>query len=197
MDLAWRTDETSPLARMNTLINASKEPFAAPTSLLPILALAKQLSAKSDGLFNPAIGHLVRAWGFHDGATPECMRPPEPDIVEQLLNDQPAMDDLHIEGFRAWSENQTVRLDLRDIRRGYALDQAIARLQEFGIHSASVSIDGNIRAIGSRGGNPWSHRDPRPGWWRRLRDLSHHGQRSRFYREWLSKRVYLGRDGLP
>lgn len=157
MDLAWRTDGASPLARMNSLINTGKEPFAAPTSLLPILALAKQLSVKSDDLFNPAIGHLVRAWGFQDGATPECMSPPEPDIVEQVLNDRPAMDDLHVEGFRAWSENQTVRLDLRDIRRGYALDQAIARLQELGIHSASISIDGNIRVIGSRSGNPWSH----------------------------------------
>ena len=157
MDSVWRTNPPSPLARMNTLISAGSDPFAAPPSLLPIIALAKQLSENSDGLFNPAIGNLLRAWGFQDGATPECMRPPAPDIVEQLLSDQPTMQDLHIDGFHAWSENPTVRLDLRDIRRGYALDQAIARLQELGIRSASISNDGNIRAIGSRDGHPWSH----------------------------------------
>ena len=78
-------------------------------------------------------------------------------MIEQVLADQPTMRDVHIDGFRVWSDNQTVRIDLRDIRRGYAIDRAIARLQELGIRSARISIDGNVRAIGSRDGHPWSH----------------------------------------
>jgi thiamine biosynthesis lipoprotein len=156
MDAAWRIDDSGPLARVNTLINAGSEPFAAPPSLLSVLALAKRLSQQSDDLFNPAIGHLTRAWGFAAGS-PECLRPPDPELIAQVLEDRPTMRDVHIDGFRVWSDNQTVRIDLRDIRRGYAIDRAIARLQELGIHSARVSIDGNVRAIGSRDGNPWSH----------------------------------------
>jgi thiamine biosynthesis lipoprotein len=156
MEQAWRTTEPSPLARVNTLINNGSGPFAAPPSLLPLLDLSKRLAGQSDDLFNPAIGHLVRAWGFEDGG-PDCMRPPSPEIVAQVLADRPTMEDVHVDGFRMWSDNQTVRLDFRDIRRGYAIDRAIARLQEFGIRHASVTIDGNIRAIGSRDGHPWSH----------------------------------------
>jgi thiamine biosynthesis lipoprotein len=156
MDAAWEADEGGPLARVNTLINAGSEPFAAPPSLLSLLALAKQLSQQSDDLFNPAIGHLTRAWGFAD-ASPECRRPPDDDLIAQVLAARPTMQDIHIDGFRLWSDNQTARLDLRDIRRGYAIDRAISRLQELGIRSARVSIDGNMRAIGSRDGHPWSH----------------------------------------
>lgn len=157
MDRAWRANRPGPLARVNRLINAGSEPFAAPPSVLPLIELAKTLSAQSDDLFNPAIGHLVRAWGLQDGSTPDFRRPPAAGVVAQLLQDQPTMRDVEIDGFRVASDNQTVRLDLRDIRRGYAIDRAIARLQELGIHSASITIDGNIRAIGSRDGNPWSH----------------------------------------
>ena len=156
MEAAWLPREGGPLRRINTLFNAGSEPFAAPPSLLPLITLSKQLSEQSEGLFNPAIGHLTRAWGF-DGGSPDRLRPPTQDVIDTVLTDRPEMSDIGIDGFRVWSEKQTVTLDFRDIRRGYAIDRAIARLQEMGIRSASISVDGNVRAIGSRDGKPWSH----------------------------------------
>mgnify|MGYP000031213599 CR=1 FL=1 len=64
--------------------------------------------------------------------------------------------DIKIDGFRLSSKNHWVKLDFRGIQLGYAIDQAIARLQDLGINNASISADGNLRAIGSRDGHPWS-----------------------------------------
>lgn len=156
MDSAWHTESPSPLAHVNTLIDSGSDKFPAPPSLLPLLTLSQRLSAQSDDLFNPAIGHLVRAWGFDSGER-DCLRPPPQAFVDEVLAQRPHLGDLQIDGFRLRSANRAVRLNFRDIRRGFAIDRAIARLQELGIRSARISIDGNVRAIGSRDGHPWSH----------------------------------------
>jgi thiamine biosynthesis lipoprotein len=155
MEAAWHAWQSSPVTRMNALFNESDQPFAAPPSVLPLLKLSKQIAAQSDQLFNPAIGHLERAWGFQ-GRAADCLQPPPEDLIEQVLADRPTMDDIHIDGFRVRSDNQTVKLDFRAIQRGFAIDRAMARLREMGVHHASISIDGNVHVIGSRDGHPWS-----------------------------------------
>ncbi|MDJ0738927.1 MAG: FAD:protein FMN transferase [Gammaproteobacteria bacterium] len=155
MEAAWHAWRDGPVSRMNVLFNAGSERFAAPPSVLPLLRLSKALYTLSDGLFNPAIGHLYRAWGFH-GRPEACLRPPPQDVIDVIVEQRPSMDAIAIDGFRVSSDNQTTKLDFRAIQRGYAIDQAIARLQELGVQNASVSIDGNLRAIGSRDGHAWS-----------------------------------------
>ena len=155
MHEAWHAWRAGPVSRMNRKFNEGSEPFAAPPSVLPLLQLSKQLAQQSDNLFNPAIGHLVKAWGFQGRAT-ECLRPPPQDLIDEALKANPTMQDVHIDGFRVWSDNDMVKLDFRAIQKGFAIDHAIARLEDEGIENASVAIDGNIRAIGSRDGYPWS-----------------------------------------
>jgi thiamine biosynthesis lipoprotein len=155
MEQSWHAWHPGPIARVNLQFNIDDRPFAAPPSVLPILKLSKTLSQQSEGLFNPAIGHLYRAWGFQ-GRPAECLEEPDPAVIEAVVDNRPSMDDVHIDGFRIWSTNDTVKLDFRGIQRGFAIDQAVARLEELGINNASVAIDGNVRAIGSRDGHPWS-----------------------------------------
>jgi thiamine biosynthesis lipoprotein len=155
LESAWHAWKPGPVSRMNALFNAGGEPFAAPPSVLPLLRLSMQLEAQSEGLFNPAIGHLLRAWGFH-GRPADCLQPPAADLIQQAVAARPSMQDIKIDGFRLSSKNHWVKLDFRGIQLGYAIDQAIARLQDLGINNASVSADGNLRAIGSRDGYPWS-----------------------------------------
>ncbi len=152
---AWHAWEPGPVSRMNALFNAGAEPFAAPPSVLPLLRLSRRLEAQSEGLFNPAIGHLFRAWGFQ-GQPADCLQPPATDLIQQAVAARPSMQDIEIDGFRLSSKNHWVKLDFRGIQLGYAIDQAIARLQDLGINNASISADGNLRAIGSRDGHPWS-----------------------------------------
>jgi len=155
MEAAWQASEPGPVSHMNALFNEGSPPFAAPPSVLPLLRLSKTLSERSEDLFNPAIGHLTRAWGFQ-GREPECLQPAPPEIIDLIVAAQPNMRDITIDGLRVSSRKQTVKLDFSGIKRGFAIDQAIARLQEFGVQNASIDAAGDLRAIGSRDGHPWS-----------------------------------------
>jgi thiamine biosynthesis lipoprotein len=155
MERAWDPTGDGPLARVNQRFNEGAAPFAAPPSVLPILRLSQALSAHSDDLFNPAIGHVVRAWGLESGNR-DCVRPVDDELIALVIEARPRMSDVRIDDIRIASSNTLVRLDFRDIRQGLAIDRLIARLKELGIDNASVSIDGKLRAIGSRDGRPWS-----------------------------------------
>jgi thiamine biosynthesis lipoprotein len=155
MERAWDPTGDSPLARVNQRFNDDADAFAAPPSVLPILRLSQTLSARSDDLFNPAIGHLVRAWGLESDSR-DCVRPVDDAVLELVVAARPRMGDIEIDDIRIASRNTLVRLNFRDVRQGLAIDRLIARLKELGIDNASVSIDGTLRAIGSRDGHPWS-----------------------------------------
>jgi len=155
MESVWHAWNGSAVPRMNVMFNRGSASFAAPPSVLPLLHLAKSLSEQSDELFNPAIGHLYREWGFQ-GRPARCLRPPEQETIDLVLAARPSMRDIEIDGFHVSSRNKLVKLDFRGIQRGFAIDRAIARLQEFGVQNASINAGGDLRAIGSRDGHPWS-----------------------------------------
>ena len=140
LESAWHAWQPGPLSRMNALFNAGDEPFAAPPSVLPLLRLSTQLEAQSEGFFNPAIGHLFRAWGFQ-GRPAECLQPPATDLIQQAVAARPSMQDINIDGFRLSSKNHWVKLDFRAIQLGYAVDQAIHRLQDLVIKNESITAD--------------------------------------------------------
>lgn len=142
-----------PLVRVNELL-ATGEPFAAPPSLLPLLRQSQALAAQSDDLFNPAIGHLMRLWGFHT-VEPECRPPPPAASIARLVKAAPKMSDLYLDGIMLQSNNPAAKLDFDAIAASYAIDLAIETLRGRGVRSAMINAGGNVRAIGGRAGRPW------------------------------------------
>lgn len=136
-----------PMARTNQLLAATGE-FSAVPSLLPQIRQAQALSARSGGLFNPALGGLLELWGFYKEAKGP---PPAADAVAALAAQRPAMSDIAIEGIAMRSGNAAVRLDLGDFGRGYALDTALARLREGGVATGSLTTPGAAARIGAAG----------------------------------------------
>jgi len=124
-----------------------------PPGLIPILQDAARLSAQSEGLFNPAIGNLVRLWGFHSDTFEP--RLPDQKEIERLVKGRPGMADLHIDGLMLSGANPAVRLDLGGYAKGYALDMAAAYMRGQGVNNALINIGGNILALGQKGGQPW------------------------------------------
>ena len=124
-----------------------------PAELAPILHDASQFSARAEGLFNPAIGNLVRLWGFHS----DTFEPRLPDAAEikKWVTAKPAMTDLHIDDVMLSSSNPAVRLDLGGYAKGYALDLSAAYLKSQGVNNALINIGGNILALGKKGGQAW------------------------------------------
>jgi thiamine biosynthesis lipoprotein len=147
---AWQAG--SELSRLNAAFAAGR---SAPVSaeLAGILADATLYSAASHGLFNPAIGHLIQAWGFQrDDFTP--IRP-DPQKIRALVYANPQMTDLRIEAGVIASRNPAVRLDLGGYAKGWALDLAAEYLGREQVPGALVNIGGNIIAVGRRGDRPW------------------------------------------
>jgi len=153
MHQMWHAWDPGPLERVNEMIAEGKT-FSAPTSVLPLIKIGQQLAEQSDNLFNPAIGQLIDAWGFHE--TPEGERkPPEEEDIKALLEKNPLMSDISIDGFHLSSSNPAVKLDFGAFGKGYGIDMAINTLKEMGIDNAIVNAGGDLRAMGSRDGKPW------------------------------------------
>ncbi|HUW49887.1 MAG TPA: FAD:protein FMN transferase [Sulfuricella sp.] len=147
---AW---EPSSLSRMNAVFAQSPAKAAVVPGLVPIIRNATRFSEMSGGLFNPAIGKLIKLWGFQSD-TFEPQRP-DPKKIEALVKADPRMADIVIEGIEFYSKNSAVQLDLGGYAKGYALDLAADYLREQGVKGALINIGGNIMAIGSRNGQPW------------------------------------------
>ncbi len=146
---AWKPSE---LSEANETF-AKGESMAVSAELVAILQDAAQLSKQSNRLFNPAIGGLVKLWGFHA----DEFKPQQPDEkrIAQLVAANPQMSDITIEHGRVQSNNRFVQVDLGGYAKGYALDRAAELLGKQGIHNALINIGGNILALGQHGKKSW------------------------------------------
>lgn len=150
----WHAWQPGALSTLNAAL-ARGEVATVPTDLRPMLVQAIELSQRSGGLFNPALGHLIALWGFSQDE-PAHGPPPKAQAIAALLKQYPTMADLAWEGNDSIrTHNLAVRLDLGAIAKGYAVDLAIARLRAAGIHHAIVNAGGNLRVIGRPGERPW------------------------------------------
>jgi thiamine biosynthesis lipoprotein len=157
---AW---EPSMLTALNDSI-AKGEPFRADAEMVGLLQSAARLSAQSGDLFNPAIGHLIRLWGFQSNDIGAHGPPAEE--IRRWVDAHPSLSDLRYDGATVSSSNRAVMIDLGGYAKGYALDRAALLLREGHVMAALVNIGGNVLAIGQPGERPWQVgiRDPRgPG----------------------------------
>ena len=154
---AWKP---SALSDLNAAIARSESREVAP-EVAAMLKDTALLSVQSDGLFNPAIGGMVKLWGFHADEYKAVL--PDEKQVAALVAAKPQMSDLVFtplppgegRGVGVSSHNKAVLLDLGGYAKGYALDRAAALLKQQGIHNALVNIGGNVLALGKHGDRAW------------------------------------------
>lgn len=148
---AWKPE--SELSQLNQAFSAGRQPVKLSSELSQMLTQATQLSIQSDGLFNPALGHLINVWGFQrDEFSPVSIHDAD---IQKWVKAQPAMSDIVIKNEMVYSTNPAVSLDLGGYAKGYALDQAAKILRAQGVKNALVNIGGNIIALGTHGDKPW------------------------------------------
>jgi len=147
---AWQPSQLSTLNEQ--LAHAPVDGTISP-ELAAILTDATHYAAQGDNLFNPAIGKLIKLWGFQsDTFVPKL---PDKAEIERLVKDNPRMSDLKIDGTHFHCDNPALRIDLGGYAKGYALDDAANYLRSQGIKNALVNIGGNIIALGQHGDRPW------------------------------------------
>ncbi len=153
LEREWSPAPSEPLGRINALLPTG-EPFAAPPSVLPLVRLSQDLSERSGGLFNPAIGRLRDLWGF-EGESPGSHPPPDAQSIARLVAANPRMADIRVAGLELQGNRRALKLDFSAISKGAAIDVAIGHLRELGIRDALIQAGGSLRAIGDRSGQPW------------------------------------------
>lgn len=157
----WHAWQPGVLTGLNESL-ASGRTVAVPDDLGELIQRAKSLSLQSDGLFNPAIGRLVRLWGFQQDEF-EITRPPAVTAIKEILAVLPDMSQLSISNNKVASANPSLQLDLGAIAKGYGIDQVMNGFVELGVSDAIINCGGDLRVIGRHGDRPWriGIRDPR------------------------------------
>ena len=115
---AWKpasADQLSELGQVNAAFAQGRSLTVAP-DLAAMLVETQQLSLQSDGLFNPALGHLIGTWGFQRD---EFSAQPIATLAIQKWRDaKPSMADLVMEGERIRSKNSPIEHRRRRNREG-------------------------------------------------------------------------------
>jgi thiamine biosynthesis lipoprotein len=152
--------QPSMLSALNDAI-ARGEPFTADAEMVSLLQSATRLADRSDNLFNPAIGRLIRLWGFQSSTFER--RDPAPKEIAHWVDANPRLSDLRYQGTTVTSTNKAVMIDLGGYAKGYALDRAAHILRKNGVTAALINVGGNVLAIGQPGARPWTVgiQDPR------------------------------------
>jgi thiamine biosynthesis lipoprotein len=150
----WHAWEPGRLTDINQAF-AEGKPARADQDILELISRSQQLERLSGGRFNPAIGGLVRLWGFHTSDFPILGPPPDPAAIQSLLDLAPSTLDIQIRGLDLESNNSSVQLDFGGIAKGFAIDLACTRLRELGIRNAIVNAGGDLRAFGRHGSRAW------------------------------------------
>ncbi len=158
----WHTWEPGRLTDINSAF-AKGLPASADQDIVEMIRRSQIIEESTGGRFNPAIGALIKLWGFHTSDFPIMGPPPSQLQIDEILESKPSSRDIHIDGLEIRSENPSVQLDFGGIAKGYAVDLAIARLRGMGIENAIANAGGDLRAIGSHGERPWRVAVRKPG----------------------------------
>jgi thiamine biosynthesis lipoprotein len=147
-------NDSSDVAHLNAA--ADHEPFPCPTELYAVLASARALAELTDGAYDPTLGALIDAWDLHGKG-----RVPGAHVLERARARV---------GWRALvldSGSQTARFDLAGlavdlggIGKGFALDHAVAAMEQHGATRGLINFGGEICAWSDGDGWDVSVADP-------------------------------------
>lgn len=132
---------------------AGMHPVNTDRETITVLSAALDFAERSNGLFDPTIGPLVKLWDI--GGENEAV--PTPEAIEKArsaINWRNVTIDRETE--TVFLEKEGMRLDLGAIAKGYAADELAGIINSWHITSAMIDLGGNILAIGSKTPeNPW------------------------------------------
>jgi FAD:protein FMN transferase len=160
IDTQWNAWKPGELDTLNRAFRAGAAGTASP-ALQAMIRQAAVLERASAGLFNPAIGGLVGAWGFHADELRPGPRPPAASL-RGWRDAAPSLAQIEWQGPRLRCHNPLLQLDFGAYAKGVAIDWALDFLARRGVGYALLNLGGNLAAMGAPGGRPWrvGVRDP-------------------------------------
>lgn len=132
---------------------AGESPVTVGTDALAIIERDLDLSAWSDGAFDPSVGPLVKLWGI---GTDHARLPDPKEIAaaKSLVDWKDIV--LDPQAGTVFLKRKGMALDLGSTSKGYAADEVAKLIRKAGVKSAIIDLGGNILAVGARpDGKPW------------------------------------------
>lgn len=132
---------------------AGIQPVHVSKEVISVLTTVCEYAAKTDGLFDPSAGALVKLWNIGSGQE-HVPSQTEIDAVLPLVDYRK----IHIntEDSTVFLEQKGMIIDLGAAAKGYAADELAAILTEQGINRAVIDLGGNIYVFGDKkAGIPW------------------------------------------
>ena len=143
-----------------TAINhaAGRAPVVVAPEVMQVLRSAQQLSARTGGAFNIAVGRLTPGpGGLRDGDIPD-----DAAVHMALRHAQPQRLKLDLRRCTAYVDDALTRLDLGGIAKLPILQKGLDILTSRGVHGVMINGGGDVLASARRDGRPWriGVRDP-------------------------------------
>lgn len=145
----WKPDSD-----LNRLSAASPgEPVLLPPALMEVLDAGLKIGRVSGGAFDIGMADAVTAWGFGPNRADE-----DRIRAARAKSRSPAHEVLELDQAQGSArKSQAMAFDLNGIAKGYGVDRLAATAQAYGIDGALLSIDGELRAIGTQpDGSAWT-----------------------------------------
>jgi len=161
---------TSIFSTRSAVYQLNQEGKIVSAELAGLIGEALEVSAKSEGAFDPTVMPLVKLWGFYDSTGCERKVPSEREIEEVLDLVDYRMIEIKADTVRfnpKWVKGmlRVLRVgspagyvvtgcgvDLGGIAKGYAVDRAVKVLRERGVTRGLVDAGGDIFCFGERNG---------------------------------------------
>jgi len=148
--------ESSELSLVNR--QAALQPVTVSEELVKLIAQALAMSSRTDGAFDITYASVGYLYDFRNAIRPnEKQRSQHLDAISfrHVLVDE--------QKNTIQFSHPKVRIDLGGIAKGYAVDQAIAKLNKLSVRHAIVTAGGDTRVLGQHHDRPWvvGIKDPR------------------------------------
>jgi Membrane-associated lipoprotein involved in thiamine biosynthesis len=164
----------SRLASLESVLSANRDDtniamINSSSGIAPVIAMpetrivlreALAFAEETRGLFDPAIGPLVKAWNI---GTEEAAVPGPQELKNALTLVDYRKIHMNDEQGTVFLEDRGMRLDLGAIAKGYAADEVVKILETNRIGRAIIDLGGNVYAFGrKKPGKDWEIgvRDP-------------------------------------
>lgn len=135
-----RGDQESEIYEMNH----AEEAVTVSDEIVEIISMARDVSVKSGGAFDITIAPVMDAWGFYS----KNYHVPS-DYELDVLLEKVDYSKILLEG-NTVTVPDGMELDLGGIAKGYTSDRLMKLFRREGVHSAIVSLGGNVQAFGRK-----------------------------------------------
>lgn len=149
----WHVWQPSALTRANRAC-ASGQWFTWPAALQVLYDAALPVWRDSDGLFNPAAGRLIAAWGFHH-SPPAAGMQPSAQLLTKWRQKPVGMNDIAFKSDQARCLHPLLQWDFNAIAEGVASREIAGLLQHQGIEHALITLGGDVYALGQAKDRAW------------------------------------------